>query len=319
MLGICGGCGKAIVPGARFCSNCGWQVPAETAPVAPASLAGIEAQKGSRTNPAVIGGVIAGILVVAAGLGLWLARDATGDLVPAVEATTEAAIDPNAPRPQEWFDTYSDKFVSAEIERITTSAGQKRNFPTAKGSVVLDTIPRGTILSGRWVEGGDPATRWLKTRDGGYVWEGNLGDPQAISALGMAGFQAGTTFASVRSRLDTSGRYGAQDYTWDANACEIYASNDQLVDVMVIEGKVTRVETASERLETDSGLRVGSTERQLLRTYAGKLKRQENPYAGVDYFYWAGKDSGIKFHVEDGRVTGITAGDSTISYVEGCL
>lgn len=320
MHGFCANCGTALNRGARFCQKCGTPTPPDPVTAgSPASLAGI-----SEPPPAANRTVLFALLgffgvALAVALGLWLSRDATGGIDPVAVASSDAAIDPNAPRPQEWFDNYTDKFLSAEIERIATSAAQKRNFPTAKGSQVSETLPRGSVVSGRWVEGGDPATKWLKTRDGGYIWEGNLGDPQAISSLGMAGFQAGTSFGSVRGRLDSAGRYSSQDYSWDVQACEIYESTDQLVSVMVIDGKVSRIETTSERLETGDGLRVGSTEKQLTKAYGNKLKKQENPYSGVDYFYWASKDRGIKFHVDDGKVTDITAGDSSISYVEGCL
>lgn len=260
---------------------------------------------------------LCGVLALGAVIFWFVSSGDDNSEPPAAEATALAS---DGPLPQEWFDGYTDKFLGTEIEQLAVGAAQKRNFPTTRGSQPMDKVARGTIVRGRWVEGADAKSKWLKTSDGGYIWEGNLGDPQQISSLGMAGFVAGESFNAARARFKPEGRYGSQDMEWETNACEIYESEDGLVDAMVSEGKMTRFETVSERLETGSGIRVGSSERALKQAYgASKLKREENPYSGFDYFYWASKDRGIKFHIEDGKVTGITAGDESIRYVEGCL
>jgi murein DD-endopeptidase MepM/ murein hydrolase activator NlpD len=69
-------------------------------------------------------------------------------------------------------------FISARV----TSNARHRNKPSTSGSVVLRTFMSGEVVSGQWVQGTDPATRWLKTAENGYIWDGNLSETTAIKA-----------------------------------------------------------------------------------------------------------------------------------------
>ncbi len=321
MSGFCATCGGALKADQRFCPGCGSPVLLAATPPIEANPAptGPSGKMSPQTRSLLLGAGVAAAIGAVVSLGMFFSRDDSDPaLSQPVAATAAATEDPNAPRPQAWFDNYQDKFLSAELERLVTGSAQKRSFPTAKGGSVLGPVTRGELLKGRWVEGGDPKTRWLKTADGGYVWEGNLGDPLQISSLGMNGFVAGSRYNSVSSKLRIDDEYGTGS-AMDQDGCEIFASDDGLSYLMFSGGKVTRIETDSERLETASGIHVGSSEKELLRAYPGsKLKREVNDYGGFDYFYWASKDRGIKFHVDEGKVTSITAGDETIRYIEGC-
>ena len=317
MAGICRNCGKMTKGTSQFCPGCGSPVQLEAGKPIEHDPSPTLSKARLRNGGIAVGAAL--VLALILGVAIWtLSADADS---PAPEAAaTEAAADPDAPRPQEWFDTYVDRFLSAEIERLVVAPAQKRSFPTARGSEVTGRIEPGEMMTGRWVEGADPATRWLKIRDGSYVWEGNLAEPQTITAFGMNGFRAGDAFQSISDAFRPQGNYGSQSADWDTYACETYSSNDRLVDVMVIEGKAGSFLTVSPALKTANGIHVGSTEKALLAAYgSGKLKREANPYDGVDYFFWAGKDRGIKFHVAQGKVETITAGDRSIEYVEGCL
>ena len=311
MTGFCASCGTALKPGNRFCPGCGGPVllaaepPIEADP-APTGPAG---RMSPRTRSLLLGAGVAAAIGAVVSLGLYLGRSETDAELTAPSATVAAASseDPNAPRPQEWFDNYKDKFLSAELEQLALGAAQKRSFPTAKGSKELGPVARGTMLKGRWVEGGDPKTRWLKLTDGSYVWEGNLTDPTQINPLGMNGFVAGSRFATVQAQLDTADHESYSEVTGEPGSCDQFSSADGLNTVMVIDGKVTRVETDSERLETSKGIHVGSTEAELKRAYGSALKREPEHYgAGWDYYLWSGKDRGIRFIVSEGKVSWIT-------------
>ena len=237
-------------------------------------------------------------------------------------ATVEEAKeeDPNADRPQEWFDNYADKFLSAELTRLTSGQARKRSFPTAKGGEVLDTLAMGRPVTGRWVEGADPETRWLKTNDGGYIWEGNLTAIETITSAGMMGMVVDARMPTLRSHINPQGLYGDGMDDWESDLCEIYRSRDELVDVMMEEGKATSFTTTSPKLATARGIRVGSSEAELKKAYGNKLKSEPNPYDGSDYFVWDSKDRGIKFHVtSEGKIDFISSGGGSIRYVEGCL
>lgn len=227
------------------------------------------------------------------------------------------SIEPS--RPANWIENYSDKFLSGETVQVVMSVARKRNFPTSDGSVEIGTLQPGTwLIGGRWVEGADPKTKWFKA-DGGYIWERNLAGLDEITPDGMGGIAAGRALSEIRNLVSSVGNYGARDSVWNSYECETYPSNDKRVDVMVIQGKVGALSTSNSALQTREGIRVGSSEGQLRAAYGSKIARQENPYDGADYFYWAKPDRGIKFSVSDGVVKAITSGDKAIEYVEGCL
>ena len=160
----------------------------------------------------------------------------------------------------------------------------------------------------------DPTTKWLKTSDGGYVWEGNLAGEGIITPSGMLGMAADMPHEQIAKHVKAIGNYeGSQP------GCEVYPTLDGKVDVMVLEGKASAFSTGNSALQTREGIRAGSSESQLRAAYGGKLSREENPYDGADYFYWEKPDRGIKFSVSDGVVKGITSGNKAIEYVEGCL
>lgn len=72
------------------------------------------------------------------------------------------------------FSKYEDDFLSGIIELQVTSVANVRNYPTSRNTNILKKLSAGIIISGRWVRGFDPTTKWLKMEDGGYIWEGNL-------------------------------------------------------------------------------------------------------------------------------------------------
>lgn len=165
MAKFCGSCGGALRPESRFCAACGASSPAEArqptaGPQRPRQLAAI--------------GIVGAAAVLTLGLiGGYAAGWFESDQAP-VEQSALSAVDAEGPLPQSWFDDYSDAFVSGPVTQFVTGTAQMRNYPTSRGSTIIETLQPGRQVEGRWVEGADPTTRWLRTTDGGYVWDGNL-------------------------------------------------------------------------------------------------------------------------------------------------
>ena len=348
MAKFCAECGVQLDPQAKFCSGCGTSRPSDGAPaptpaqapaptpapppVAPppdptpqqASIPPRYEHPPAKNTGLIIGITVAvvGVLIAGALAAYMFLKPNENDaaISPIAAAPTATAEDPNAARPQSWFDDYSDKFQSADLTRLVSGTAQQRNFPTARGSKVLETMKQGVAVTGRWVEGADPKTRWLKTTDGGYIWEGNLSKLETITASGMLGLTANSPFSELRGKIDPNGQYGSGDPSWDTQACETYASNDGLVDVMVEQGKVTSLTTTNTKLATAKSIKVGSSEADLRKAYGSELKPQPNPYDGTDYYVWDSKNLGVKFHVSSaGKIEFISSGTKSIEYVEGCL
>lgn len=237
--------------------------------------------------------------------------------IPACQALASAPGD--APAPVGGVAERAEVFLSDSLDVTVTGVAQKRSAPTTRGSTILRTLQPGERLSGRWVQGADGESRWMKTADGGYVWDGNLGLPGSISPEGIEGVRVGAAYAEVRPRLSAEGVYSSQDSTWDKAACEVYPTRDGRAYAMVEDGRVTRISVEDRRLLTAEGIHVGSTEAELRSAYGARLQKKENPYAGADYVTWTGSERGMLFNVYEGRVTEIRAGSRSIQYVEGCL
>ena len=98
------------------------------------------------------------------------------------------------------------------------------------------------------MEGADPTTKWLKTSDGGYVWEGNLAGEGIITPSGMLGMAADMPHEQIAKHVKAIGNYeGSQP------GCEVYPTLDGKVDVMVLEGKASAFSTGNSALQTREG------------------------------------------------------------------
>lgn len=121
------------------------------------------------------------VVLVAVG-GAWLGRSlfggyqrpevaASGDDATAAASSTAGDSDT---RP-DWQRAYTDNFASvAPVSLVVSSRANVRNYPSTEDTQTTSELAEGTMVSGRWVRGKDPTTRWLLLDSGGYVWDGNL-------------------------------------------------------------------------------------------------------------------------------------------------
>ncbi len=93
------------------------------------------------------------------------------------------------------------------------------------------------------------------------------------------------------------------------------------------QGTVVRVEVSRPPYRTRSGIRVGSTQQEVMATYPGQLKSEPHAYAPRgrgEYLTLQPTDPadrryGVRFVITNGRVEQILAGDKdAIQLVEGC-
>jgi hypothetical protein len=281
---------------------------------APQAEASGPAQGAPLSNlPPIAKYLIAAIVVsLIAGAAYWWSQSgsAEGD---------EAAIAGSAPidqaTAQSWFESYEDEFLSEQGQFYITGTSRVRNYPTSQGTEALETFEQRRPVTGRWVRGGDPTTRWLKLSSGGYVWEGNVGDSTTIYPSGLGGFFVESSYSELSGVFYPEGIYGyGPDY------CETYMSLDDTFSAMFEGNRATSFVTSDTKFVTQKGVRVGMSVTELQAAYEGMLERQENKYGGADYYFRATPDRGIRFYVGmNATVEIMHAGTKSIEYAEGCL
>lgn len=215
MANFCIKCGEKLKPTAKFCTGCGIEIPgsrgigngessdaasagapipagsslptqsevvheaAESAGSIPVSQpsepvahsAGSDDEPKEAKNAFNWQKLLAiGFLVLLLVGGYFLVRGNSNSQADNETSESSIAFDPAS---------YKDQYVSQTDDQVTVaSEARLRDYPTTKGTEVLRALQAGETLTGRWVKGVDPSTRWFRTTmDGdnvGYVWDGNL-------------------------------------------------------------------------------------------------------------------------------------------------
>lgn len=149
------------------------------------------------------------------------------------------------PSPDEtatWLASYRDNFLGGEVRVTTIAQARVRSYPTSDGSIVVQTLPPDTAISGRWVTGRDPTTRWLRRAGtGDYVWEGNLTTAPSQrfiiqitpASLPLAGLSTGETKGTIRVNVgDTSFALYALSNGQFEGQTDLSKSPNQCVDLI---------------------------------------------------------------------------------------
>jgi len=178
-LAYCSECGSKLNVEAKLCDNCGVDL-SEAAPEKTFERRQIDF--GPVTNAAnllteripMLGNtkVQAAIATVAILLASFLYSDWRLDFG---KFSDEQTSNENATGTD--FSTYEDDFLSELIERRVTGPANVRNYPTSQNTNIFSKLARDAKVTGRWVRGFDPTTKWLRLERGGYIWEGNLNSP----------------------------------------------------------------------------------------------------------------------------------------------
>lgn len=227
MAKFCGSCGGSLRSGAKFCAACGAALP-----VVMQSGRSEHSDQSSMTGQRPERPVLVAAIVVGGILSLALVGNAAGwfgNSQSAVEeqvAAEQLLANNSGPLPKSWFVEYSDDFLSDPVTQFVTGPAQKRNYPTSRGTNVIATLQQGNQIEGRWVKGADPSSKWLRTSDGGYVWEGNLAQALARNSPGQFPSQLRGTWGL---RDDCNGADMDMTVTISSNSISFYESRGDLV------------------------------------------------------------------------------------------
>jgi pyruvate/2-oxoglutarate dehydrogenase complex dihydrolipoamide dehydrogenase (E3) component len=91
---------------------------------------------------------------------------------------------------------------------------------------------------------------------------------------------------------------------------------------MVDDGRIVRVETKERNYSTPSGVRVGDTEEDAMRAYAGRAEVRPHKYTPSGHYLVVSDADGkraVVVETDKGRVVAIRGGlKPAVEYVEGC-
>jgi hypothetical protein len=146
-----------------------------------------------------------------------------------------------------------------------------------------------------------------------------MADPPAtiISDAGAGPVRIGMTWTQVQRALPGARREAVSDY---ANCHTVESDRTPGLSLLMQHGRVVRIDVSSTRYATASGVRVGAADGQVRAAYRNLL-REASPMGDGTYslYAWTVRNrSGVRFLMENGRVTDIWAGGSSIALSEGC-
>ncbi|MEP6766299.1 MAG: hypothetical protein ABJB66_18445 [Gemmatimonadaceae bacterium] len=151
----------------------------------------------------------------------------------------------------------------------------------------------------------------------------NNANAWVISEYGLGPLRAGMTFQAASDSL--KGALRAEKGV-DLSGCNYvqWINGPRGALVMVVDGKIARVDVTTTDISTEAGARVGDTESHVQNLYPGRV--QVTPHKYEDGHYLTIKSANIRdslyriiFETSSGRVTRYRAGLSpAVEYVEGC-
>lgn len=147
-------------------------------------------------------------------------------------------------------------------------------------------------------------------------------DPWAVRLDGIGPLRAGMTLAEAATAL--GGRLEALRDTMDGCGFTSIRGAPSGLSLMVVEGRVERVDVDSVDVATDRGARVGDAESRVLELYSGEIRVEPHPYEGPEGHNLVVAKPGdttrvLIFETDGKRVTRYRAGRRPVAeWIEGC-
>lgn len=157
----------------------------------------------------------------------------------------------------------------------------------------------------------------------GVAFASDLSDFQLqIDRLGTVVVGMSPKEASVKSGVKLTN----SDFNYSTSDSCYYISPNGKYDgiaLMVEDEIITRIDISSEKISTDSGVRIGDSENAVKNAYPGKVREQEHPYLEKEGKYLVVEIKpgyGFIFETLHGKITSFRSGKmSSVEYIEGCL
>jgi hypothetical protein len=146
-------------------------------------------------------------------------------------------------------------------------------------------------------------------------------DNWLLSSAGYGLVQTGMTVKQAESVFGSTLVVSSEGPPGSACKFMVPSKGHAGVSMMVQNGRIAHIETASPGVVTKSGVRVGDSSDKVKNLYGKKLEIEIHKYdeKSFSYFVWnASGNSGLKFEISNDKVDTIYAGSKSIRLVEGC-
>lgn len=186
---FCGSCGARFPADAKWCPECGAKRDTSSPSArANAHRSAPAAKPQSSTNwPLIAAGLVIPLAIIAAVASGVFSPSSEPARVTAQSEQPDAppAAADEGPSAREKLADYEDRYLSAaDTTLYVTQAANVRDYPAPEGSKVIASLAEGDSVTGRWVRGVTPNTRWLRytgKTGASYVWEGALSTERPFS------------------------------------------------------------------------------------------------------------------------------------------
>jgi hypothetical protein len=149
------------------------------------------------------------------------------------------------------------------------------------------------------------------------------GDRRVVTFYGVGPLRIGDTVEAAAKAAGEPLKPSTETLPGTEDCGYVELASDRHLWIMVEQGRITRLETASRLFRTSSGVRVGDTEERVRSIYGARLEVREHKYFEVgNYLIVRSADHkfALVMETDHKKVVNLIVGlVPSVEYVEGCL
>lgn len=143
----------------------------------------------------------------------------------------------------------------------------------------------------------------------------------AVRFDGVGAVQVGMSLPDLNRALHTS--FSKPSDPEEESCFYVALPNQPGVGVMILSGRVARLDVDDALTQTEEGIHNGDSEKRALEVYGNRLKIRPHAYLPKTGHYLTvfspDRKYGMRFETEDGKIIRYYAGTTqAISFIEGC-
>jgi hypothetical protein len=147
-----------------------------------------------------------------------------------------------------------------------------------------------------------------------------VGEPEPVTMQGIGSLRIGLPVAALRERF---GATLAEGQDPDDHCTYWTSSPHPELGLMVVGGRLVRIDIDTAAYRTRSGVRIGMSEREIRGIYGARMRVEVHPYTHPDGKYLVyqarGEPYGLIIETDHGRAVSMRVGYwESVQWIEGC-